>query len=269
MTTDVRNGGAPAFTSESESANPGAAQTNAATTDALTGGVEGGDEGQVTPKTYTEEELRDRIERATAKAAAKAERRAFREAAERLATQRIPHQTQHVTQQSDGRPNRAQYQSEEAFVDALTDWKLDQRDARAQAERQQEQQQKLAKKTEEIYAKAEKLEGFDRDAFDDLPLTRPIVEALVDSEAPDKLMHYMAANPAEVERIAKLSPARQAAELGKLETKVATEPVKPSKAPDPITPVGKRATSTATSHPSDDDDIDTWMRKERARRKRG
>lgn len=249
MTLEVLNGGAPAV--PSESATPGSAQENAATTDALSGGADGGNEGQVTPKTYSEEELRDRIERATAKAAAKAERRAFREAAERLATQRIP-QTQQVTQQSDGRPSRAQYQSEDAYLDALTDWKLDQREARAQAERQQEQQQTLARKTEDIYAKAEKIPGFDRDAFDELPLTKPIVEALVDSDAPDKLMHYMAANPAEVERIAKLSPARQAAELGKLEDKaLAAKPPARSNAPQALAPAKGKGVAGDMPDPSD------------------
>jgi hypothetical protein len=247
VTQEVLNGGAPALTSEP--ANPAAAQPNAATTDAATGTAEGGERSQVTPKTYTEEEHREAIERATAKAAAKAERRAFREARAML-SQGQPQSQQASQPADDGKPARAQFASDEAYVDALTDWKLEQRDNRAKAERQQEQHRTMAEKTERIYAEAEKLPGFDRDTFDELPLTRPIVEALIDSDAPAKLMHYMAANPAEVERIAKLSPARQAAELGRLEASLPKTP-RASKAPDPIgDPSARASTTTVPTDPS-------------------
>jgi hypothetical protein len=260
---DAENGQvAPTF---GEATTPEAAQANAATTSAQTGGADGGEQGQVTAKTYTEEELRDRLERATAKAAAKAERRAFREALAHLSQQQPA--ARPVQPAEDGKPQRAQYADEESFVDALTDWKLEQRDAKAKQEREQEQHRTMAQKTESIYAQAERLEGFDRESFDDLPLTKPMVEALVEADETTaaKLMHYMAANPAEVERISKLSPARQAAELGKLEAKATAAPVKPSRAPEPISPVGTRATSTASALPQDSDPIDVWVRKERER----
>lgn len=265
MTTEVLNGTAPAVPSESETA---AAQTHAATTDAQTGGADGGEVSQVTPKSYSEEELQDRIERATAKASAKAERRAFREAAERLATQRVP-QTQQATQQPDGKPSRQQYADEDAYFDALTDWKLDQRERKAWDAKQQEQQRTLSKKTDGIYAAAEKLPGFDRDAFDELPLTKAIVEALVDSDVPDKLMHYMAANPAEVERISKLSPSRQAAELGKLEVKAAeAKPPARSNAPQALAPAkGKAGGAGDMPDPSDTKAYIRWANaQERATR---
>lgn len=264
MTTEVLNGTAPALASESDSV---AAQNNAATADAQTGGADGGNQSQVTPKSYSEEELQDRIERATARAAAKAERRAFREATARLQAQPTPQQ--HSQQASDGRPSRAQFASDDQYVEALTDWKLDQREQRATQAKQQEQQQTLAKKTEDIYAKAEKLPGFDRDAFDELPLTRPIVEALVDSEAPEKLMHYLAANPAEVERIAKLSPARQAAELGKLEAKATeTKPPQRSNAPPALGSVKGAASSNPMPDPSDTKAYVKWANEqERASRR--
>ena len=121
---------------------------------------------------------------------------------------------------------------------------------------QQQQAKSLAQKTESIYAEAEKLPGFDRDAFDELPLTRSIVEALIDSDAAAKLMHHLAANPAEVERIAKLSPARQAAEIGKLETKVTAAPPKTSNNPDPIKGVNGGRTPV---HTLATDDMDEYI----------
>lgn len=245
MTTDVLNGGAPAL--PSESANPADAQVNASTANAQTGGADGGTESQVT-RTYTEQEHRDAIERATAKAAAKAERRAFREAAQRLAQQSAPQQ--HSQQaSSDDRPSPRQGETTEAYLDRLTDWKLEQRDRRAEAGRQQEQQRTLAQKTDTIYAEAEKLPGFDRDAFDELPLTRSIVEALVDSDVSARLMAFMASNPAEVERISKLPAARQAAEVGKLEARLPATP-KTSKTPAPIgDPTARGSTTTVPSDP--------------------
>lgn len=236
-----------------------AAQTNAATTDTATGAGEGGEQVQVTPKTYTEQEHRDAIERATAKAAAKAERRAFREATERLASQNAPQQQRQPA--NDGKPSRAQFGDDEGYIDALTEWKLEQRDKQAEQTRQQDQHRTMVKKTEEIYAKAEKLSGFDREAFDELPLTKPIVAALVESDAPEQLMHYMAANPAEVERIAALSTARQGVELGKLEVKLAElakAPPPRSKAPPALGSTKGQSGASSMPDPSDTKAYIAW-----------
>lgn len=243
--TDVLNGGAPAFTSEP--ANPAAAQPNAATTNPQTDGGEGGENESGTPKTFTQQELDEIVKKRVAKAEDRAERRVLRTLEKLQPQQTAPQQ---ASQPADNKPARAHYGSDEAFVDALTDWKLEQRDAKVRAASQQQQHQTLAQKTEGIYAEAQKLPGFDREAFDELPLTRPIVEALVDSDAPAKLMAHLAANPAEVERIAKLSPARQAAELGKLEAALPKAP-KTSKAPDPIgDPTARGNTTTTPTDPS-------------------
>jgi hypothetical protein len=170
-------------------------------------------------KTFSQQELDEIVKKRVAKAEAKAERRVLRTLEQIMPARQAP-QPQHSSQPAAaGKPARAHFESDEAYVDALTDWKLDQRDRTQAQTRQQEQAKTLAQKTEAIYAEAEKLPGFDRESFDDLPLTKPIVEALIESDAPAKLMHYLAANADEVERIAKLSPARQAAELGKLEAK--------------------------------------------------
>lgn len=243
--TDVLNGGAPALASEP--AIPGAAQDHAATTNPPTDGAEGGEGSPVAPKTFSQEELNDIVRKEKARAEAKAERRVLR-TLEKLQPQQAAPQ-QHSQPANDGKPTRAQYGNDEAYVEALTDWKLDQRDSRAAQSKQQEQQRTLAQKTESIYADAEKLAGFDRESFDGLPLTRAIVEALVDSDVPAKLMHHLAANPAEVERIAKLSPARQAAEMGKLEAALPKTP-KTSKTPDPIgDPTARGNTTTTPSDP--------------------
>ncbi len=242
MNEAVIDGGAPALASEP--AQPAAAQPNAATTQAQTDGAEGGEGQSGAQKTFTQQELDEIVQKRIAKAEAKAERRVLR-TLERLHPQSAPAPAPQQPA-NDGKPTRAQFPSDEAYVDALTDWKLDQRDRTAATERQQQQTKSLNQKTESIYAEAEKLQGFDREAFDELPLTKAIVEALIDADKPAALMHYLAANPAEVERIAQLSPARQAAEIGKLEAKAAAAPPKSSSAPAPIKPLASGSGSGST-----------------------
>jgi hypothetical protein len=55
----------------------------------------------------------------------------------------------------------------------------------------------------------------------------------VDSENPGLLGYHLAKNPDEFDRIAKLSPIRAFAELGKLEDKLTAKPVAPAKEPAP------------------------------------
>lgn len=201
-------------------------------------------------KTFTQDELNEIIQKEKAKAEAKAERRAlraYRETLEKFAPQQQKPQEDAKPADS-GRPTQAQFDNVDDYVEAMAEWKLGQREQQAQQQRQAQEAQTLAEKTESFYSEAEKIPGFDREAFDELPLTRHIAEALIESESPAKLMAHMAANPEEVARIASLSPARQAAEIGKLETKLASAP-KVSNAPAPIKPIGTRGSAT-NSDPS-------------------
>jgi hypothetical protein len=125
------------------------------------------------------------------------------------------------------KPLREQFASEDEWLDARDEWR-DRKNQRHAAEvKAQEQARTLYQKTESIYAQAQALEGFDRLAFDRLPLTRPIVEALVESDHAPALMHYMASNPEDVARIAGLSDTRQIAELARIEDKLNAAPPPP------------------------------------------
>jgi hypothetical protein len=192
-------------------------------------------EPQAEDRKFSQAELDSIIQKEKAKAEAKAERRAMRaykETLERL----VPQQSQQP-QQSDSAPKREQFATDEQWLDARDEWRDAKRDKEVSQRQQQEHTNSLKTRTESIYAEAAKEPGFDREAFDELPLTPPIVAALIESDASAKLMAHMSANPEEVERIAALSPARQAAEIGKLEARIASAP-KVSKAPPPITPIG-------------------------------
>lgn len=168
--------------------------------------------------TLTKQELADKLSRVEAKAEAKAERRAaraYRETLERFAPQ------QSTAPSEDGKPKRDAFNgNDEAYVEALTDWKIDQRDRQTRQQREAEGQRQTATKTEKMYAEAAKLPTFDRDAFEELPMTQMIAQAIIDSDVAPQLMAWMTANAADVERISKLPAARQAAEIGKLEARL-------------------------------------------------
>lgn len=236
---------APGESTEQQVTNPAATPETVATPQADTQAAEDGKHSEDSPKTFTQAELDEIVRKRTARAEAIAERRALKAYSEKLErmTQQRAQPAAESAPVSDGKPKPEQFDSVEKYVDAVTDWKLAQRDAQSQQTQQQEQARTLSEKTENLYAEAAKIEGFDRDAFDELPLTRQIAEALVESDAPAKLMAFMSANPDEVQRIAGLSPARQAAEIGKLEARLATAP-KPSSAPPPIKPIGTRGSAT-------------------------
>jgi hypothetical protein len=87
--------------------------------------------------------------------------------------------------------------------------------------------------------------------------------ALMEAENGPEIAYYLGKNVAEAKRILKLHPLAQARAIGRLEAKLAAEPPKPqtpSRAPAPITPL-TGAASTASSTPSEEDDMRTWFRK--------
>jgi len=180
-----------------------------------------GEPKQAETKSFTQAELDEIIQKEKAKAEAKAERRAlkaYRETLERFA----PQQT--TQSEPDGKPTRAAFNgNDEAYVEALTDWKIGQRDKVQQAQAQETERSTRATKTENLYKEAEKLSGFDRDGFNSVLEdygTPTIAQAISDSDVGPQLMAWMNSNPDDVARISKLSPVRQAAEIGRLEAKL-------------------------------------------------
>lgn len=220
----------PAF---SEAQNPETEQVKTETTTEGTESHDGEEKQAPVEKTFTQKELDEILQKRLAKSEARAERRAkeaYREALEAVT------RPQQVQRQTSNEPTRDQFASDADWIDAKVDYKLQQRDSATRAEAHKASQQSLNSKAEDLYAKAERVAGFDRESFDELPLTQSIAVVLIESDVAPQLMAYMSANPEEVERITKLSDARQAVELGKLEMKLQSAP-KTSKASPPISPV--------------------------------
>jgi len=169
-------------------------------------------------------------------------------------------------------PKRDEFRDDEAYSEAqvrhLAEKKaseiLEQRAKAEQHERLREQFDERTEKAKERYV--------DFAAVVEnplLPVNEAMAEFIMDSEHGPDVAYYLGKNPAKAEQIAQLSPVRAARELSRIEAEIAARPkASPSKAPDPITPVGTRGKAAASPLPSDDDDIETWMRKERERAKR-
>lgn len=148
--------------------------------------------------------------------------------------------------------------------------------AQQQAEQQrlvQEQHQRVIEQQSKLNALTQEGETKYPDFYEKVfpgqgkavPISEIVGQALLESDKGVDLMYYLSTNRAEAERIAKLTPARQLVELGKLETSLPK--IQQSKAPAPIkSVVGKR--TTATDMPRDDDDMETWAKKEEARTKK-
>ncbi len=158
----------------------------------------------------------------------------------------------------DGRPQQAQFETAEDFVEALTDWKLAQREQVAKAQEAQKSQQTIAEKRDKIFTAAEEMGNFDREDFATVPITHPMAEAILDSDVGAKLVVHFNSHPEEAKRIADLPPARQAAEIGKLEVKLSTAPAPKSSAPKPITPLGNGQVTSKDPSQMTDREFALW-----------
>lgn len=253
-----------------------------------TPGVETKPEEQQPLKTFTQKELDEILEKRLAKERRKREELKRRlEVTEELALRVRPKEPEQPAKPAEeGEPKRENYDSYEAYIEARAEWRADRKWEEKEAKKREEEaktrtqseQQKLEQSfREKAKSVAKEVEDFE-DVMEssDAPMTQQMADAILTSDLGPKIAYHLAKNPEEAQRIAALPAARQAAEIGKLEVRIEAEAKpkpkqEPSKAPEPIEPVGTRATS-ASDRPSDKDDIDTWHKKRlaelEARRKR-
>lgn len=213
-------------------------------------------EKQEPERTFSQKELDEIIEKRLAKERRKRdELRQERDVLRKLALEpRDKQEPQQPKPAESGEPKRENFDSYEAFIEARADWRADQAvDKRLAKEREEEKTrsatEKQSKERDEFQKKiresAKDIEDFD-EVIEGIKAEDPVANvsaiAIEAAEAPGKMLHYLATHPDEAERIASLSVGQQAREVLKLEAKVASKPApKPSKAPEPIDPVGGRA----------------------------
>lgn len=222
---------------------------------AASGEVEKQEQAEEQPKTFTQAEVDALIQ----KRLRKAEQRFSRQIQETL-TQR---------QQPQEAPKRESFANDEAFIDAQIEHEAEKRaQAKLAARQAKEQQDRVADSFREKAEKAsERYADFDRVVGNPmLPINAAMAEFISDSELGADLAYFLGKNPERAQDIAEMSPVRAARELTRIEAELASKPkAQPSNAPEPIKPVGTRGKPSTSSLPSDEDDINTWMKKEQAR----
>lgn len=171
-------------------------------------------------------------------------------------------------------PVRESFRDEQAFSTAQLEYlaekkaeqKLKEREKAQQAERMQESFLEKAEKAAERYPDFQTVVSNPA-----LHITDAMVEYFAESDLGGEVAYHLGKNPLKAAAIAQMTPIKAARELARIETELASKPkATPSKAPEPINPVGSRGTPRSSALPSDDDDVSTWMQKEweRTHRKR-
>jgi hypothetical protein len=174
-----------------------------------------------------------------------------------------------------GKPKLEDFQTLEAYQEALTDWKFDQReqqrkdaDARAAADA-------AIRKEQETWQGKEKAARKAHSDYDDLIDTVTIPagpgvlaarQAMLEDENGAEMLYFLARHPAELERIAGLSPASAVLAIGKLSATLtpATDNGKPriTGAPKPPPPSGRptRTVSDSVDDPAVQRDFTRWAK---------
>ena len=212
---------------------------------------------EVESKVFTQGEL----DAAIGKRLAREQRKWEREARQAEALKPVP--VEHVKPE--------QFTTTEEYVEALTTSKA----------AQIVQQQQYAKQQQELlgnyHDKEEdarsKYEDFEQVAYNPkLPITDVMAQTIQASDNGPDIAYYLGTNPKEADRIARLQPFLQAKEIGKLEAKIASEPVtkRTSSAPAPISPVTARGGQSSGFDTTDPRSIKAmtttqWIEAERAR----
>lgn len=214
---------------------------------------------QEASKTFTQEEL-DAI---VGKRLAREQRKWEREQAQRIAEQQARQQPTDIVPE--------QFETYEDYADALAERKAQELLARREAEQQQHAYFEAYHDREEVAR--DKYDDFEQVAYNpNLPVTEAMTRAILASEIGPDVLYHLGSSPSEAARISRLDPILQAREIGKIEARLAAEPLvkKTSNAPAPIAPVTARSQGTPrydTTDPRSTKSMSTseWIEAERLR----
>jgi hypothetical protein len=214
---------------------------------------------QEASKTFTQEEL-DAI---VGKRLAREQRKWEREQAQRIAEQQARQQPTDIAPE--------QFETYEDYADALAERKAQELLARREAEQQQRAYLEAYHDREEVAR--DKYDDFEQVAYNpNLPVTEAMARAIQASEIGPDVLYHLGSSPNEAARISRLDPILQAREIGKIEARLAAEPLvkKTSNAPAPIAPVTARSNGAPrydTTDPRSTKSMSTseWIEAERLR----
>ena len=160
----------------------------------------------------------------------------------------------------------------DAYAEALAERKAAELLARREAERERMALVEAYHEREE--AVRDKYDDFEKVAYNPaLPITPVMAETIQASDVGPELAYYLGSNPREADRISRLSPYLQAKEIGKIEAKLADNPVpikKTTSAPAPIKPVTARGVGSGSYETTDPRSVTAmstseWIEAERRR----
>jgi hypothetical protein len=168
-------------------------------------------------------------------------------------------------------PRPEQFDSTESYADALAMKKAEQLLYERDVQRQQTEVLGAYHDREE--EARNKYDDFEQVAYNpSLKITTVMAQTIQSSDIGPDVAYYLGANPKEADRISRLAPYVQAKEIGRIEAKLASEPMvkKTSSAPPPFTPVtasSKGASTYDTTDPRSIKSMSTseWIAADRAR----
>ena len=145
------------------------------------------------------------------------------------------------------------FDSVDAYADALAERKAEELLAKRELERQQMDFLDAYQDREEDARN--RYDDFEEVAYNPkLPISNAMAETIQASDNGPDIAYYLGSNPKEAARIAALkSPILQAKEIGKIEAKIASEPVlrKTTSAPPPIAPISGRGSGSPSYDTTD------------------
>lgn len=220
------------------------------------------DDKQAEPaKTFTQAEVDALVQ----KRLQKEERRI----AKRFENEMREHQQAKVLEKA---PERESFRNDDEYLQAQIEHLAERKAVEKLSQR--ETMRKQEEQTEAFLAKAEKATEKYPDfqtvvSNPNLRINEGMAEYIADSDLGADVAYFLGQNPMKAAQIAQMSPIKAARELTRIEAEIEAKPkARLSKTPEPINPVGSKGSSSSSSMPSDTDDINTWMKKERDRLKR-
>ena len=180
---------------------------------------------------------------------------------------------------ADGKPKLEDYQTLEEYQEALTDWKLDDRERKRQAAESEREAREANEKVQAAWSKQVKAAAKVHEDYEDVidtvkapegPGVAAARQAMLEDDNGAEILYYLAKHPADMKRIAALSPVSAVREIGKLSASFTPAPEngkpKVTGAPKPPPPSGRpsRVTSESLDDPEVVKDYARWEKLRRA-----